>query len=64
MTEAQVGEKDSALTHIEQALAAPVGHALSVASLRFDPRWNPIRDDPRFKALLTKYGVDGKGAGQ
>ncbi len=64
MTEAQLGEKDSAITHIEQLLAAPVGHVLSVASLHLDPRWNPIRDDARFKALLTKYGVNGKSAGQ
>jgi hypothetical protein len=51
MTKAQVGDKESALNHIEQLLAIPVGHVLSVASLRLDPRWNP---------LLKKYSADGK----
>jgi hypothetical protein len=29
---------------------------LSVHTLRLDPRWDPIRNDPRFQALLEKYG--------
>ncbi len=52
MAEAQVGDKESALNHIEQLLAIPVGHVLSSASLRLDPGWDPIRKDPRFQALL------------
>jgi TolB-like protein/Tfp pilus assembly protein PilF len=62
MTEAQVGEKDAALTHIEQVLDAPAGNALSIALLRLDPRWDPIRNDPRFQALVAKYSADGKTA--
>jgi len=27
-----------------------------VHKLRLDPRWDPIREHPRFKALLAKYG--------
>lgn len=54
MTEGQVGEKESALTHIEQLLAIPVGHVLSVASLRLDPRWDPLRKDPRFQKLCEE----------
>jgi tetratricopeptide (TPR) repeat protein len=49
--EAQVGETQSALDHIEQLLAHPTGHAISRASLRFDPVWDPIRNDPRFQKL-------------
>ena len=54
MAEAQVGEKQSALDHIEQLLAIPVGHAISSASLRFDPVWDPLRSDPRFQKLCQE----------
>ena len=50
---AQAGELDAALDEIEQLLAGP-GY-LSVHTLRLDPRWDPLRDDPRFQALLAKY---------
>jgi hypothetical protein len=29
---------------------------------RIDLAWDPIREDPRFKALLAKYVIDGKNA--
>jgi TolB-like protein/predicted Zn-dependent protease len=51
MAEAQVDEKKSALDHIEQLLAIPSGHAISRASLRLDPVWDPIRNDSRFQKL-------------
>ena len=51
MAEAQVGEKQSALNHIEQLLAIPAGHAISRASLRVDPMWDPLRNDPGFQKL-------------
>ena len=49
---AQAGEADPALDEIERLLARPSD--LSVHELRLDPRWDPIRDHPRFKALLAK----------
>src|SRR5437016_10865776 len=54
MVEAQVGEKKSALNHIEQLLAIPVGHVLSRASLRLDPVWDSLRTDPRFQKLCEE----------
>jgi len=33
-------------------------------TLRIDPVWDPIRDVPRFKALLAKLAVDEKKAAQ
>jgi serine/threonine-protein kinase len=50
---AQAGEVDAALDEIEQLLPGPGW--LSVHTLRLDPRWDPIRDLPRFQALLAKY---------
>jgi hypothetical protein len=40
---------------IERLLEKP--SFLSVHTLRLDPRWDPIRDHPRFKALLAKHRV-------
>jgi len=51
--EAQVGETDSALKHVEQLLAAPAGREVSAASLRTDPAWDPLRKDPRFQKLIA-----------
>ena len=50
---AQAGEMEAALDEIERLLAGPSW--LSVHTLRLDPLWDPIRDHPRFKALLAKY---------
>ncbi len=50
---AQAGELDAALDEIEQLLAGP--GFLSVHTLRLDPRWDQIREHPRFQALLAKY---------
>jgi serine/threonine-protein kinase len=53
---AQLGDAEGALDEIEQLLAKPSD--LSVHMLRLDPRWDPIRGHPRFKALLTKYDAE------
>ncbi len=50
---AQIGEDDEALDEIERLLTGP-SH-ISVHSLQLDPLWDPIRENPRFKALLAKY---------
>jgi serine/threonine-protein kinase len=49
-----IGEYDAALDQIEYWLSRP--SYLSVGLLRVDPIWDPIRDDPRFQALLVRYG--------
>ncbi len=50
---AQAGDADAALDEIERLLAGPAW--LSVHMLRLDPRWDPIREHPRFHAMLAKY---------
>jgi serine/threonine-protein kinase len=50
---AQAGDADAALDEIERLLAGPSW--LTVHTLRLDPGWDPIRQHPRFKALLVKY---------
>jgi serine/threonine-protein kinase len=49
-----VGEKDEAFTMIEHLLSEPSG--VTVSNLRLNPLWDCLRDDPRFQALLDKYG--------
>lgn len=48
---ATVGEKEKALSLIEDLLARP-GY-LTVHDLKVDPRWNPLRNDPRFQRLVA-----------
>jgi serine/threonine-protein kinase len=55
-TYVMVGESDAAIDQIEAVLAAP--GELSVPLLRIDPIYDPLRDHPRFQALLDKYGSE------
>jgi TolB-like protein/Tfp pilus assembly protein PilF len=57
--EAQVGETQSAIEHLEQLLSGPGGETVSIATLKIDPVWDSIRNDPRFQVLLTKYRAEG-----
>jgi serine/threonine-protein kinase len=49
---AQLGEAEAALDEIEGLLKGPAW--LTVHTLRLDPIWDPIRDHPRFRALLAR----------
>jgi serine/threonine-protein kinase len=51
---AQAGEAKGALDEIERLLAEP-SH-FSIHKLQLDPLWDSLRQQPRFKALIIKYG--------
>jgi tetratricopeptide (TPR) repeat protein len=51
---AQAGEAGAALDVLERLLEQPA--KFSVHMLRIEPIWDPIREHPRFRALLAKYG--------
>ena len=51
--EAQVGEAERAIARIERLLVTPYGaFPLTQATLRLDPLWDPLRQHPRFRAIV------------
>ena len=51
---AQTGEADQAFQLLDHSLNTPNG--ITVPILKLDPVWDPLRKDPRFQALIDKYG--------
>jgi len=49
-----VGEYDEAIGLLEKLMSYPA--ALGIGALRLDPAWKPLRNNPKFQALLHKYG--------
>jgi serine/threonine-protein kinase len=47
-----VGEKERAIGQLEYLMSIPSW--VTVAKLRIDPIWDPVRDHPRFQALLEQ----------
>jgi len=54
-----VGDLDAALTWLERSFDEEWG----LYTLR-DPLWDPIRDDPRFKAIWDRVGLPGPPPGE
>jgi serine/threonine-protein kinase len=52
-----VGEHELAIDLLESLVSAPP-YALTVPLLRLEPRWDPLRDHPRFQEILEKYGEE------
>ena len=51
---AWTGEYDEAFRLLDHLLNIPNG--ITVPLLKLDPVWDPLRKDPRFQALIDKYG--------
>ena len=51
---AGLGKKDEALKFLEKAYGE---RSLSPVSLRFDPRLNELRGDPRFQDFIRRTGM-------
>jgi TolB-like protein/Flp pilus assembly protein TadD len=49
-----LGDNDRAIELLHGLLNRP--SELTVSNLKLNPAWDPLRNDPRFQALLTKHG--------
>ncbi|HLW36566.1 MAG TPA: tetratricopeptide repeat protein [Chthoniobacterales bacterium] len=53
--QAHFGERDAAIAALPHLLEVPAG--VTVADLKFNPLWDPLRKDPRFQKLITENGM-------
>jgi len=51
--EAHAGETEEAIKILHRLLSIPAGLEVSIARLKIDPVWDPIRNDRGFQQLLT-----------
>jgi tetratricopeptide (TPR) repeat protein len=51
--QAQTGATAEAVQNLRKLLSIPAGDPVSIARLKIDPVWDPIRNDPGFQQLLT-----------
>jgi TolB-like protein/Tfp pilus assembly protein PilF len=50
--QARFGDSDSAIAALPHLLEVPAG--LTIANLKLDPFWDPLRKDPRFEKLIAE----------
>lgn len=53
--QAQTGTAADAVRNLRMLLSMPAEDTTSIARLKLDPVWDPIRNDPGFKQLLTTH---------
>jgi TolB-like protein/class 3 adenylate cyclase/Tfp pilus assembly protein PilF len=51
--EARADQPGDAVTALRRLLSIPAGTIVSIAQLKIDPVWDPIRNDPGFQQLLA-----------
>jgi tetratricopeptide (TPR) repeat protein len=54
---AKAGELDAALELLELLFSMPAGREVTIAFLRVWPGFDPLRGDPRFEELLTRFAA-------
>ncbi len=59
--QARTGATKEAVENLKKLLSIPAGETISIARLKLDPVWDPIRNDPGFKELLTAQELVGPG---
>jgi TolB-like protein/Tfp pilus assembly protein PilF len=52
--EARIGQAEEAVKILRQLITAPAGGVVSIARLKIDPVWDPIRNDPGFQKLISE----------
>jgi hypothetical protein len=52
--EARTGHAEEAVKILRQLITAPAGQLVSIARLKIDPVWDPIRNDPDFQKLISE----------
>jgi TolB-like protein/Tfp pilus assembly protein PilF len=50
-----LGDNDRAIEILDRLLSRPSG--VTAQFLKLNPVWDPLRNDPRFQALIEKYGA-------
>ena len=51
--QAHTGATSDAVENLRRLLSLPAGETVTLARLKIDPVWDPIRNDPGFQKLLT-----------
>jgi tetratricopeptide (TPR) repeat protein len=57
--EARTGATADAVAILRRLLSVPAGEAVSIARLKIDPVWDPVRNDPGFQELLADKELIG-----